>query len=66
MQGVMVDLTIGAILFTPIGFAAGYLQHKKALKQEAIDKKLINNNVKENDQKEKGLHIINKNINKKY
>mgnify|MGYP007030122619 CR=1 FL=1 len=29
MQGVIQDLLIGFILFTPIGFLAGYLQHKK-------------------------------------
>jgi hypothetical protein len=58
MQGVMVDLAIGAVLFTPIGFAAGYLQHKKALKQEKSDNELKNNNEKENR-----LSIINKKIN---
>ncbi len=34
MQGVIVDLLIGAVLFTPIGFLAAYLQHKKTLKEE--------------------------------
>ncbi len=58
MQGVMVDLAIGAVLFTPIGFAAGYLQHKKALKQEKLDIELKNNNEKENR-----LSIINKKLN---
>ncbi len=32
MQGVMIYIVIGAILFIPIGFIAGYFQHKKTLK----------------------------------
>lgn len=43
MQGVMVDLVIGAALFTPIGFGVAYLQHKKIMKQEEAEKESIKN-----------------------
>lgn len=43
MQGVMVDLVIGAALFTPIGFGVAYMQHKKNMKQEESERELNNN-----------------------
>jgi hypothetical protein len=33
MVGVMVYIVIGFVLFTPIGFIAGYLQHKNRMKK---------------------------------
>jgi translation elongation factor EF-1beta len=43
MQGVLVDLVIGAALFTPIGFGVAYLQHKKVMKQEEAEKESMKN-----------------------
>jgi len=34
MVGVLVYIMIGFILFTPIGFIAGYIQHKNSLKNQ--------------------------------
>jgi|APCry1669189101_1035198.scaffolds.fasta_scaffold00019_43 F0F1-type ATP synthase assembly protein I len=34
MTGVVVHMIIGLILFTPIGFIAGFLQHEKEKKIE--------------------------------
>ncbi len=34
MEGVLVYLVYGMILFTPIGFFAGYYQHQKDKKSE--------------------------------
>ncbi len=34
MEGVIVFIVIGLVLFTPIGFYAGYYQHQKDLKKE--------------------------------
>ena len=34
MTGVVIHMLIGLILFTPIGFIAGYIQHKRAEKRE--------------------------------
>jgi len=34
MTGVVVHMLIGMILFTPVGFLAGYLQHRQAEKRE--------------------------------
>jgi hypothetical protein len=35
MQGIVVHMLIGLVLFTPIGFLAGYYQNKKRLRKEA-------------------------------
>lgn len=45
MQGVIIDILIGAILFTPIGFYAGYLQHKKVLKKEEEENNKKDDNI---------------------
>ncbi len=34
MEGVIVYILIGFVLFTPIGFLAGYLQHKNNMKKD--------------------------------
>lgn len=34
MQGIIQDLLIGFLLFTPIGLLAGYLQHKKDIEKQ--------------------------------
>jgi hypothetical protein len=42
MTGVVVHMLIGLILFTPIGFLAGYIQHKRTEKRE---KKEMSENI---------------------
>lgn len=34
MTGVVVHMIIGLLLFTPIGFLAGFLQHRRELNRE--------------------------------
>jgi hypothetical protein len=34
MTGVVVHMLIGLVLFTPMGFIAGYIQHRQAEKRE--------------------------------
>jgi len=34
MTGVVIHMLIGLVLFTPIGFIAGFIQHQRELKAE--------------------------------
>jgi len=43
MQGIIQDILIGFILFTPIGLLAGYLQHKKDI--EKLKNKTENSDI---------------------
>jgi hypothetical protein len=38
MTGVVIHMIIGLLLFTPIGFIAGYIQHKRELEREQESK----------------------------
>jgi len=39
MTGVVIHMLIGLLLFTPIGFIAGFLQHRKEQEREQENNK---------------------------
>jgi len=39
MTGVVVHMIIGLLLFTPLGFIVGFLQHKRELEREQENSK---------------------------
>lgn len=41
MTGVVVHMIIGLLLFTPLGFIVGFLQHRRELEREEENKKSL-------------------------